>query len=233
MTEAREYRQSRFRRPEGACEILLVRHGESAPALEGQSFPDVDGHGDPPLDPVGERQAEQVAVRLVSSGEPISAIYVTTLQRTLQTAGPLARRLGIEYQVEPDLREVYLGEWEGGAFRRHVAEGHPIATRMREEGRWDVIPGAEAGEHFATRVERGISRIAGTHPDETVVVVVHGGVIGQAMALATGASPFAFAGSDNGSISHLVVVGDSWIVRRFNDTAHLGLGYTIEPEPLL
>jgi 2,3-bisphosphoglycerate-dependent phosphoglycerate mutase len=213
--------------------MLLVRHGESAPALEGQSFPDVDGHGDPPLDPAGEHQAEQVAVRLVSSEEPIAAIYVTTLQRTHQTAAPLARRLGMDVRVEPDLREVHLGEWEGGAFRRHVAEGHPLAKQMWEEQRWDVIPGAEPAERFAARVRDGIGRIAAAHPDQTVVVVVHGGVIGQAVSLASGSATFAFVGSDNGSITHLVVDGDRWIVRRFNDTAHLGPGYTVEPEPLL
>ena len=41
------------------------------------------------------------------------------------------------------------------------------------------------------------------------------------MAIATGAQNFAFVGADNASISQLVVLGDRWIVRRFNDTAHL------------
>jgi 2,3-bisphosphoglycerate-dependent phosphoglycerate mutase len=233
VTEPRAYRQSKFRRPPGACELLLVRHGESAPAVEGEPFADVDGHGDPPLDPVGHEQAEQVAVRLVSSDEPIAAIYVTTLQRTHQTAAPLARRLGMEFQVEADLREVHLGEWEGGAFRRHVADAHPTALQMFAEERWDVIPGAEPAERFAARVRTGINRIAHAHPDQTVVAVVHGGVIGQVLSLATGASPFSFVGADNGSITHVVVAGDRWIVRRFNDTAHLGSGYTVVPEPLL
>lgn len=54
-----------------------------------------------------------------------------------------------------------------------------------------------------------------------MVVVVHGGVIGAIMAMATGAENFAFIGADNASISELVVLGDRWLVRRFNDTAHL------------
>ena len=50
----------------------------------------------------------------------------------------------------------------------------------------------------------------------------HGGVIGQVVATASrGGSAFAFSGADNGSISRLVVVGDRWIIRGFNDTAHL------------
>jgi probable phosphoglycerate mutase len=151
----------------------------------------------------------------------VGAIYVTTLRRTAQTAAPLAERLGVEPRVEPDLREVFLGDWEGGHFRRNVREGHPIALRMREEGRWDVIPGAEPGEEFAARVRAGIERIAAGHPDERVVAVVHGGVIGQALALATGATPLSLAWADNGSISELVVSDQTWFVRSYNDTGHL------------
>jgi len=230
VTETRTYRQLRFQRPPGACELLLVRHGESAPARDGEPFPLVDGHGDPELDPVGVGQAEGVADRL--QHEAIAAIYVSTLRRTAQTAAPLAARLGIEPKVEPDLREVYLGEWEGGTFRKHVAEGHPAAEQMFAEQRWDVIPGAEPGNAFAARVRGAITRIAAAHRDETVVVVSHGGVIGQIIADATGSRGFAFTGSDNGAISHIVVTDDRWIVRRYNDTAHLGLAFTSAPEPL-
>lgn len=230
-TAPREFRQSRFRPPPGACQLLLVRHGESAPYRDGEPHPLVDGHGDPPLDAVGHRQAEQVAERLVSTGEPIAAIYVTTLQRTHQTAAPLAARLGLEPRVEPRLREVHLGEWEGGVFRRRVVEGDPIALEMFRLGRWDVIPGAEPAEEFEARVRAGIDAIAAAHPDQSVVVVVHGGVIGQVLATATGARPFAFSGADNASISHLVVTPEAWIVRCFNDTSHLSPTFTAGPEP--
>lgn len=224
------YRQLRFRRPPGACELLLVRHGESAPAREGDPFPLVNGHGDPPLDPVGHDQAERVADRLAH--EPITAIYVSNLRRTAETAAPLAARLGLEPRIDPDLREVYLGEWEGGSFRKHVVEGHPVAQRMYAEQRWDVIPGAEPGEAFATRVRGAIERIAAAHPDETVAVVTHGGVIGQVLAEAGGARAFAFTGSDNAAVSQVVVTDERWVIRRYNDTAHLGLAFTTAPEPL-
>jgi probable phosphoglycerate mutase len=230
MSEVRTYRQARFSRPPGAAELLLVRHGESAPARDGETFSLVDGHGDPELDPAGLEQAERVADRLAQ--EDIAAIYVTTLRRTVQTAAPLARRLGLTPRVEPDLREVFLGEWEGGAFRRHVAEGHPLAAKMFAEQRWDVIPGAEPTVALARRVRAAIERIAAAHAEERVVVVSHGGVIGQALGEATGARGFAFVGSDNGAISHLVVSPDRWIVRSYNDTAHLGPHFTAAPEPL-
>jgi len=218
--EIKEYRQYRFRPPPGACELLLVRHGESAPTREDVRQPTVGGHSDPPLDPVGVEQAQRVAERLAGPREGIAAIYVTSLQRTRETAAPLAARLGIEVRVEPDLREVFLGEWEE-SFRRHMSEGHPLAARLMVEGRWDVIPGAEPSEDFAARVRAAVQRLAVLHADEKVVVVTHGGVIAQALAEGSGGRPFAFLGADNASISHLVVVGDRWIIRGFNDIAHL------------
>jgi probable phosphoglycerate mutase len=224
-----EYRQLQFRRPAGAAELLLVRHGESAASIPGVPQPMVDGQGDPELHADGHEQARRVAERL--AGEDVAAIYVTPLRRTAETAAPLADRLGLRPIVEPDLREVYLGEWEGD-FRRHVVEGHPIALRMSAEQRWDVIPGAEPAAVFAARVRGAIERIAARHADQCVVVVSHGGTIGQILAEASSSRPFAFTGADNGSISHVVVDGDRWIVRRYNDTAHLHPGFTTRPEPL-
>jgi 2,3-bisphosphoglycerate-dependent phosphoglycerate mutase len=231
MTEVRQFRQHRFVPPPGSCEILLVRHGESTPHVEGEPFLLVDGHGDPELAPEGHAQAALLADRLIAAEEKITAIYVTTLRRTQETAAPLAERLGIEPRVEPELREVFLGEWEGGELRRRVTDQDPLAAAMFEAGRWDVIPGAEPDDDFRARIRRGIERIAAAHPDEVVVAVVHGGVIGQALNIASGAHGFAFTGSDNGSISHLVITPQRWIVRCFNDTAHLGDRFSTADEP--
>lgn len=225
-----EYRQHRFEPPPGSTEILLVRHGESAPARVGEQFELVDGQGDPPLAVEGRWQAEQLGLRL--AGEDIHAVYVTTLRRTHETAAPLAARLGIEPVVDRDLREVFLGEWEGGLFRIKGAEGDPIFLRVIEDGEWGHIPGAESVAQLQSRVVPAIQRIAERHTDERVVVVTHGGVIGCLLSHATGGRPFAFAGADNASVSHLVVVGERWILRRFNDTGHLAGELSAVPDPL-
>jgi probable phosphoglycerate mutase len=212
-------RQYRFRPPPGACDLLLVRHGESEPATPGQEFPTVDGHSDPPLAAEGQREAEAVARRL--RDEEIAAIYTTGLTRTAQTAAPLAAALELTPRVEPALREVHLGEWDGGEFRIRAAAGDPIIMQVFEEEDWAPIPGAETMAAFSDRVRRGIERIAAAHPDERVVAFVHGGVIGAALHLATGSRPFAFVAAANASINHLVITGETWILRRFNDTGHL------------
>lgn len=218
--ESTEYRQTPYKAPDGATEVLLIRHGASAPARPDRPFPLVDGHGDPELAPEGRDQAERVGERLAD--EPLDAIYVTPLRRTSQTAAPLARRLGLEPRVEPGLREVHLGEWEGDLFRKMVAENDPVAQRMFAEERWDVIPGAEKNETFAARVEEGLVRLAAAHAGGRIAVFTHGGVIAQALAAATGSRPFAFLGADNGSISRLVRLGGLSSLRGFNDVSHLG-----------
>jgi probable phosphoglycerate mutase len=225
MPEPREYRQHRFTVPPGAVDLLIVRHGESEAAVDGQMFELVDGQGDPALHPAGREQAIRVADRL--EHEPLDAIYVSTLRRTAETAAPLAGRLGLEPRVMAELREVHLGEWEGGLLRKHSMEGHPIALRIAQEERWDVIPGAESPESLGARVQQAIATIAERHADQRVAVFTHGGWIGQMMAIATGGRPFAFAGADNASISQIVVVGERWIVRRFNDTSHLEEGFSL------
>jgi len=230
QNEPESYPQHRFTLPPDATDLLLVRHGESAPARLDRPAPRVDGHSDPELSPEGREQAERLADRLVH--EEIDAIYVTTLRRTAETAAPLASRLGLEPRVEPDLREVFLGEWEGVAFRKYVTERHPTAVQMFLEQRWDVIPGAETNDAFRTRVKSGLDRIVAAHRGQRVVVVVHGGVIGQALALVTGAGTFDFLGADNASISQIVAMPDPWVVRRFNDTAHLHPRLSLVATPL-
>ena len=226
MTDATErepaaFRQQRYEVPAGATDLLLVRHGASEAYLDGMLFPLADGHGDPPLSAEGKEQAARVCARL--AGADVDAIYVSNLRRTAETAAPLAGLLGLDPRVEADLREVYLGDWEGGLFRKMVAEGHPISLRMAAEERWDVIPGAEPAAELAARVRTAVERLAAAHPGQRVAAFTHGGVIGQALALASGSRPFAFLGAENTSISRIVVTGDRWIVRGFNDTAHLDL----------
>jgi probable phosphoglycerate mutase len=213
------YRQARFRAPPGATDILLIRHGESEAAYVDKPFPLVDGHADPELSENGREQAERLAERLAK--QPIDALYVTSLRRTAQTAEPLAERLGLTPRAEPDLREVNLGEWEAGRFRKMVADNHPIAERMWAEERWDVIPGAEPADEFTARTSGAIKRIAAAHPDQRIAVVTHGGVIAALLAMATASRPFAFLGADNASISRLVITPERWIIRVYNDTAHL------------
>ena len=214
-----EARQHRYALPKGAADLILVRHGETQAAQRGVPFDMVEGQGDPGLRPEGEAQAQAVAARLADL--PIGAIWVTTMRRTHQTAAPLATSLNLTPKIERDLREVNLGDWDGGEYRFRAAANDPAFLRAKDGHEWGEIPGAETTAQLHERVQRGLRRIASLHPDEIVAVVVHGGVVGAAMAIATGARPFAFNGAANGSISRIVVDGDQMVARGFNDVAHL------------
>src|SRR5271155_2644074 len=126
------------------------------------------GGGPPPLSEAGRHQAEQVGFRLAQ--EPFDALYVSTLQRTAQTAAPLVARSGMTPVVDADLREVFLGAWEGGLLRLKAADGDPLFLRVMTEQRWDVIPGAESRAVFGGRLRRAVERIVGAHPGGRVVV---------------------------------------------------------------
>ena len=215
------YRQRAFAVPPDATELIVIRHGASAALEPGETFELVEGHGDPPLSPEGREQALRVAERL--HGEPLRALFVTPLQRTHQTAEPLVSSTGLKPSVIEDLREVHLGEWEGGEYRRRMHERDPVAMKALMDERWDIIPGAETMESLALRVQAGVGAIVDhAGPDVRAAAIVHGGVIGEVCRQATDSRPFAFVHSDNGSLTRLVVLpGGGWLLRSFNDTAHL------------
>lgn len=217
------YPQRPFLPPPGATEVVLVRHGASQAHVPGEAFPlSDDGHADPPLASEGVAQAELVGARLAAASHP-SGVFVTTLQRTAQTAAPLLAATGLEATVVPDLREVHMGEWEGGELRVRMTERDPLALRVLAEQRWSLIPGAEEADALAARVQAGLGAIlAAAGPDTSVVAVLHGGIIGEICRQATDSRPFAFIHADNCSISRLVVLADGrQLLRSFNDTSHL------------
>ena len=204
----------------GASQVLLVRHGQSAPFVPGRPFALIDGHGDPHLTDLGPHQARLVGERL--RNEPIAAVYASSLTRTQQTAEPLAIALGLTIRIERDLREVFLGEAEGGLLRKMGAEEHPAAVAMRNEREWGLIAGAETNAELTARTVDAVERIAAAHPDELVAAFCHGGVIGAVLGHAIGVNPFSFNGSRHTAIAHLVVNPSGWVVRSFNDGAHAG-----------
>jgi 2,3-bisphosphoglycerate-dependent phosphoglycerate mutase len=208
--------------PDGAVEVILARHGSvdhhpSDRLVEADGV--IGGHADPDLSELGRRQALALMERL--RGVRTSALFATSLARTQQTAAPLAAELSLEPVIEPDLREVYLGDWEG-VFGRHP-DHEPVIRQMLETGRWDVIPNAESMDHLAQRVRAGLERVAAAGDGGgTVVAVVHGGIVAEACRQVTGSRPFAFLHAENASITRLVrVASGRWELHGFNDVSHL------------
>jgi probable phosphoglycerate mutase len=213
--------QERWQRPGGAREILLIRHGSSV----GRTVDTVQLGALTISDPVLSRQGEQQAGALARhlAGEAITAIFVTPLRRTQQTAAPLAAALGLDPVVVADLREVHMGDWEH-SFYDHAEAGHPLVGRMMAEESWEVLPNAEPAAAVAARAQAGIAAIvAATAPGAVSAAFCHAAIIAELCRQATGSRPFAFMAPENTSVTRLVVMADGrWKLRSFNDMAHLG-----------
>lgn len=204
--------------PPGAREVVLVRHGSCDPPP-----PDglIDGRSDPGLNARGLAEAAAAGERL--GGESVAAIHVSPMARATETAAPIIAALGIEPVLDPDLGEIYLGEWEGHGIASRGASGDPELARVFAEQRWDLIPGAEDSDTFGVRVRRGIEAAADAGEDGRIVVVVtHSAVIAEFLRQITGADAFAFLHNTNGSLSRAIrMPGDNWVLAAFNDTEHV------------
>jgi len=123
--------------------------------------------------------------------------------------------------VEPDLREVFLGDWDGGEYRFRAAANALRLSARATRANGVRIPGAESTAALHDRVSRGLRRIAATHPDQP-------GCGGGARRRRGGgpcggqwSGTLRVNGAANGSISRIVIHEERMIIRGFNDVAHL------------
>jgi len=151
--------------------LILVRHGQTAPNIDGRLDTDEPGQG---LTDLGLAQA--AALPDVLDGEVIDVLYASTLVRTQQTAAPLAASLGLEVHVRDGLREVRAGalEMRGDAPAVQLFRDASFAWSA---GDVEVrLPGAESGVEVFARYDEVINEIA-LSGASTVAVVSHGTVI--------------------------------------------------------
>ncbi|MEY2433920.1 MAG: hypothetical protein QOC92_3645 [Acidimicrobiaceae bacterium] len=149
-------------------ELLLIRHALPV-RIEGEE----GTAADPELAELGHEQARALADYL--AGETVDVLYVSPLRRALQTAEPLAARLGVEAIIDEELAE----------FDRHSHFYIPI-EELRElkderwddlvEGRWGV-DGEVDPSTFKSVVVEAVERVITANSGKTVAIVCHGGVI--------------------------------------------------------
>jgi probable phosphomutase (TIGR03848 family) len=154
--------------------LLLIRHATNdwvGERLAGW-MPDVH------LNEEGQAQAVALARRLADV--PLSAIYSSPLERTLETAQPLAQAQGLSVQVRDGLGETGYGDWTGRALKE-----------LKDEKLWPVVqvypggvrsPGGESMREVQARVVAELDAIRDSHPDQTVAVVSHSDPIKMAVA---------------------------------------------------
>lgn len=103
--------------------MILLRHGQSEFNLHFSATRKDPGIVDPALTPLGHDQAEAAAEAL--AGMDIRRIIASPYTRALQTAAPLARRLGLPVEIVPDLRERYAFVCDVGSPRTHLTAAFP------------------------------------------------------------------------------------------------------------
>jgi broad specificity phosphatase PhoE len=197
--------------------LLLVRHGESTWNAARRT----QGQCDPPLSDRGLAQARGVAGRL--AGRRIEGFYSSDLVRARHTADVIGEAMGIEPVLEPGLREVALGAWEGRT-REELKEGFPEHwARWTREPSWDVVPGGEGEARFTRRVTGTLRRLRERHPNGDVVCVTHGGVIQVALldVLGRPGRGFFHFVIENCSITVIQRNRHRTVVTAVNDTCHL------------
>jgi probable phosphoglycerate mutase len=126
----------------------------------------------------GQAQSEALAERLAPV--PVAAIYSSPLERAYQTAEPLARRLGLEVKISPQVGEMEFGEWSGLSFEELAPDPRWNNFNLYRSG--TPPPGGELMAEVQCRMVRELDRLRHFHPDEAVVMVSHGDVIRAALA---------------------------------------------------
>lgn len=197
--------------------ITLVRHGETAWNAEGR----LQGHLQIMLNRRGWAQAKTLATCLQDTC--FNAVYSSDLLRALQTAWMIIRHQGQAVRTDARLREWDLGVL-AGLGRAQTEREQPHAARIRREHLVDEpIPGGESLRQRFERVTGAITEIAARHRGECVLVVSHGGPLGDCYRRAVGRGIEERMRIDlrNATLNQIDIDGDDWTVESWAQTEHL------------
>jgi probable phosphoglycerate mutase len=160
--------------------VMLIRHGENEYVKKGKLAGRLPGVH---LNEKGREQAEKLAEALAK--QPVKAIYSSPLERTLETAEPIAKALDLKVVKRKGLLELDFGKWEDKSLK-------VLATRKL----WRTVQGAPSrmrfpeGESFAeaqNRIVNEIDELCSMHkPREMFICVGHSDMIKLAVAYFVG-----------------------------------------------
>ncbi len=132
----------------------------------------------------GHAEAAAAAERIAALTKSPSAVYASPLERTRETAAPIARTLGLRVRTAPGLVEVDVGEWtEQPLTRLYRAREWPTVQRWPGGFRF---PGGESFAEMSVRSMDAVLGLVAEHPGETIVAVSHADPIKAIVAAAAG-----------------------------------------------
>jgi probable phosphoglycerate mutase len=159
--------------------VLLVRHGQTP--TTGTTLPGrAKGLH---LAEKGREQAQRAADRIAAL-EKVAAVYASPLERTRETAAPIAEARGLRVVSDRGLLECDFGDWTGEKLSKlnklpewSTVQRYPSGFRF---------PGGESFTEMQTRICSTLDRLVARHPGETIVAVSHADPIKAALAQALG-----------------------------------------------
>ncbi|MDF2731422.1 MAG: hypothetical protein K0S92_47 [Desertimonas sp.] len=159
--------------------VLLVRHGltESTGSVLPGRTPGLN------LSDTGRTQAQRAA-ELIADGTTVDAVYTSPLERTRQTAAPIAAATGRRAKVDSGLMECDFGEWTGEKLSS-LMKRPEWATVQRAPSSFR-FPGGESFVEMQLRIVSTIERLRAAHPGGTIVCVSHADPIKAAIAQSIG-----------------------------------------------
>lgn len=159
--------------------VLLVRHGHTP--TTGKLLP-----GRAPGLHLSEKGIEQAAVvaERIATLRDVHAIYTSPLERTRETAAPIARARGLRAKADRGLLEADIGDWTGMELKTVSRKEEWKQVQRYPSG--FRFPGGESFTEMLARAAGAVDRIQLDHRGQTVVVVSHADVIKAVVAHALG-----------------------------------------------
>ena len=159
--------------------VVLVRHGQTPTTgtiLPGRAR---GLH----LSDKGREQAEAVATRLEALPK-VDAVYASPLERTRETAAPIAKKRRLRVRVEKGLLEADFGEWTGQELKALFKQPEWQTVQRYPSG--FRFPNGESFAEMQARITGTIDKLVARHRGGVIVAVSHADPIKAAVAQALG-----------------------------------------------
>ena len=153
--------------------FILIRHGNTDAVGKRLAGRTAGVH----LNAQGKEQVQKLPARL--KGLSISALYSSPLERTIETAEPIAASLNLDIAINEDFLELDFGDWTNRTIDE--VRNDPAFQRFNLFRSTARIPGGELMAEAQLRIVNGMQKLCAQHPGETVAMVSHGDIIKAAV----------------------------------------------------
>ena len=148
--------------------LCLIRHGQTDWNLEGR----YQGQSDVSLNATGRAQAQRISQILKQ--QPFAALYASDLARARETAEIIGEFCALPVRLDPRLREIHQGEWEGQLSTVLQTRYADLWQQRLSDPASARPPGGETIAQVAARAYAALDEIAARHVGQSVIIVSHG-----------------------------------------------------------